>query len=439
MIKTMQLHAASTTDPVAQQLIRQIGMQGDASLKSGMLSDHDAKGYIYLKDEQLPYWSLWYIFCRWTNYGPLSSIAFFFLGPLDLLQVPFRLILWPCCVLIWKAERHLGHWLRRKHLCGICHHAMPDPFVYCKYCQRVQGLLRPSFGALFWRRCAGCGRSGWPTLGDYLCWAPKPLVCRDSAKSKGCYTPLDPQIPSGHAMRQYAILGPTLRAKHAFMGHLIRSLTLAGAAPRQFEPLGNLSELECRLCAEVLSSAKERDTSSCEVPGKRYTLMRSMRLQRNKRQVVLHNIAHPWLRSEDTLYRDSLRWRDVTGLMFVLDERLLAIDASHPQASHVEVLSRLIRVVEKDMSLLPGSPLPFKVVVVLPVAENSRLASQVDARGIMSVKNIKDAIQSLSPGLLALLRRSVEKRNLGFYGGVLPNHASQNSTAWLSDLRRWIH
>src|SRR5262245_45650435 len=200
-----------------------------AALWGGRLPEPEDKGYIPLDESGPPGWSLIYqtLHALEEMGEPLwmwAVVLVFFLpmAAVDLVHFPLRFVMYPLALLAWWVEKSLAAWLGLRYFCGVCHKSTDVPWVYCpngRCRRRVQTRLRPRFNSLFLRTCPACGRGRWWLLGQRFLWRPKPLVCRHTETVSGCYRPLRLSALIGrYPVKHLAVMGTTVRAKHAVMG-----------------------------------------------------------------------------------------------------------------------------------------------------------------------------------------------------------------------------
>ena len=424
--------------------LREIGELGDSQWRQ-RLSDSDAGAYVRLKDGPPPYWSIVYRVYRWAESQPDSPdrygvlvVAAVFLVWIDVVVGLIRVALLPLLLLAWWCERGLARLLGRTFLCPLCHNPMRDPYVFCSSCRRVQGQLRPTVNSLFIYCCARCGETRWPVLGNYLGGSPRPLVCRDTRGHRGCYYPHPLTGLAGtSAARHVAIVGPALASKHAFLGHLVAQVVSGG--DRGYRPANTLAGLEFDLMKQRFMNALQGDTADCEQPGKRYSLARTLVLQAPRRALfVLHNLCNSWLADEERLFTDGISWSDISSLVFVVDGAVSRANGGEGAMSHAEVYSRVVRVVEKDLRLNPGTLLPFQVAVVLPFPPHAFPVQGSGVSGRLAEADAEAHLWREAPAFCAMLRRTMAPHKLRFFGGVLDSKLDLLRGRWLQEVADWI-
>lgn len=427
----------------ADGLLEKIGKKGDR-LWTGKLHevDRDTGMYIPLREPTPPAWSLLYRIGLQDESG-IRTFAFFpLLFPIDALHFVARIFLFPLVWLLWWTEKRVALWLGRYYFCPVCHNLMDEPLVYCpnRSCKRVQARLRPSFNSLFVRTCPACGEGRWRILGQRFLSPPEPLVCRHTEKTSGCYHPQPVPLLAGKCRSVYiGLAGTTVRAKHSVMAHLFRHLAGQGIRKVSYQPAWDLSELELKLCDQVLHRAFREDTRRCEVPGEQYTLGLTLPLQAEgkKHLLVFHNIAQHWLGKTEILARTGLNWNLLRTLVFVIDAAQMDALTTETAAPQVETYTRLVRAVEEYCGLRPGSTLPFRVAVVLALPGKPAAARRRGASGEMPPEKVERLLAERDPALYALLRRTVPPGRLRFFGGSIPPDLEVARTRWLQDVLEW--
>ena len=192
-----------------------------------------------------------------------------------------------------------------------------------------------------------------------------------------------------------------------------------------YQPAWEVTQLEVQLCEELLAEAFTKDTSHCEMPGKRYSLSWTAVFQalQQRRLLVFHSIVSRWLESTHLLARHTLNWKVMDGLVLVIDPDQLQSQGEPSQLSAAEIYSRLLRVIEEYCVLSPGQPLPCKVAVALVLPEgHSLLGRGVDAHGGIASLTAETLLHQHDPALIALLQRTVPPQRLRFFGGTVPRN-----------------
>jgi len=420
-------------------LLRAIGQRGDSQWSRRLSDAHDGF-YVMVDDPGPPYWSLLY---RASKLNPDLFLAVAPLAALiDAAYWVVRAAVFPFFLTLWSAERGAARLLRRTFFCPLCFNPMTEPYVYCPRCGRVQGRLRPRIGSLLFKRCAGCGETRWRLIGNYLLNPPGPLVCRDTPQHTGCYRPHQlPNLAGRCSVERIALVGPSVASKHTLLAHLVNQM-VNGSASRgsQYYPTGKLSTLEFQLMRQTLARSPHEPTDHCERPGRRYTLARTFALQgaHGKNVAVIHNVSNSWIRYEDRLFTDGLAWTGIRSLVFVIDAAVIEGNGSEGILSHVEVYSRLVRVIEKDLSLAPGSPLPLRVAIVLPLTSGANVAQPVHSNGTISAADVQRYVAQGAPALHALVQRTVAPGQLRYFGGLGSPKLDLSRSGWVRDVAGWV-
>jgi len=419
--------------------LRAIGQLGDSQW-SRRLSDAHEGFYVRVDDPGPPYLSLLY------RASKLNPDVFLVAAPLaaliDAVHWILRAAVFPLFLYLWFAERGVARLLGRTFFCPLCFNPMTEPYVYCPKCRRVQGRLRPRIGSLMFKRCAGCGETRWRLIGNYLLSPPRPLVCRDTPQHTGCYRPHQLANVAGRcSVKRIALVGPSVASKHTFLAHLVNQM-VNGSASRggQYYPVGKLSSLEFQLMRQTLARSALEPTDHCERPGRRYTLARTFALQRGRGRnvAVIHNVSNTWIRYEDRLFTDGLAWTEIRSLVFVIDAALIEGNGSEGILAHAEVYSRVVRVIEKDLSLAPGRYLPVRVAIVLPLTSGANMAQSIGANGAISAAGVKRYVAQGAPALHALVQRTVAPGDLRYFGGLITPNLDLDGSGWVQDLVGWV-
>ncbi|MFO0877896.1 MAG: hypothetical protein U0840_11130 [Gemmataceae bacterium] len=430
----------------AQQLIDQIGDEGDALLKTRLRRVDDDGDYVPINQgSSRPVLLSAMLVASLERIGPgsvaIAIPALLFLAPIDLILVVVRFLLFPFVLTAWWLERRLARFLRRSFFCPLCSNPMQEPFVYCPKCKTVQPRLRPYPEALFWRTCE-CGATRWSILGQFLLRRPQPLVCRDTEHITGCYRPHPLASLAGtNTSRHIALAGSSIRSKHAVMAHLFYHLTSGTTQRGSFAPAWDMSELELELSEKVLYRAFRVDTSVCEKPGNRYTLSLSFVLRRKRSGELLafHNLAQPWLESTPLLVKNVLNWKLIHGMIFVLDPEQLGKVPEAKLLPQVEIYSRILRVIEEYCVLPVGRTLPLQLAVLLPIPAGQAAALNLPGtRGELPQQQVQQLIRDREPGLHALLCRSIAPGKLRFFGGILPDKLDPDQSTWIARALEWL-
>jgi len=438
----------------ADELIRQIGHEGDALFRPTLNRKDRAGNTVpftppaFNPESMLTARVLDAIaeagsFGAWIGLASLMLLAPF----VDFARLLLQGTYFPLAWLIWRSERMLSRWQRRSFFCPLCTNSIEDPLVYCPHCLQIQPRIQPTWTApLLWR--CDCDKSTWPTLGQYLLKCPQPLVCRDLPHVTGClhFHPLRDlagKYPATHA----ALVGTSFRTKHAVMAHLFAHMADGfGKKRNQSVPASRISVLELQLARTHLFAGFMNDTSECEAPGERYTLglCFSMLAKHRKKLYAVHNVAQPWLVKTDVLNRKSLNWKLIRNLVVVLDPKLLGkIDSPQP-VPQAETVSRLIRVIEQYCDVQPGTELPHRLAIVLPVPPRHFFADlQKELGGLPPTGAVEGQVQRVvrerDPALYALVRCCFKPSHVRFFSGPLPDTLDLPRTAWLTNVLDWLY
>jgi len=437
-----------------RELLNEIGRLGDDFVSRKRLSRVDGDGdYIRFEPEKqgdYPAWSFIDMACRAMG-GEIASwkqwlglvLAVCLLGPPDLVQIAARAIVYPLFLGCWYLERAVFRLRKRTYFCPACFNPMDAPLVYCPNCERVQPLLRPTFGSLVFWTCANprCRRRHkWIHFGQFLFYRPKPLVCRDTLAYRGCYRPHRLASLAGKCCSTHvAIVGVAVQPKHALMAHLFCNLTAVGSRKYRYQAYGKLSQRELELCNSVLFKAFSQDTQACETPGRDYTLAKSFLLKavNKKRLLVFHNVAARCTTSEQGLICNLPNPALKPKLVFVLDPGILDADTDRRIGSHAEVFSRVVRRIQHDFDLPPVARLPIRMAVVLPLPRFSGHVQHLHRSGEMTRESITRLVLNKDPAFDAIVREMISPSKLEYFGGIIPDTLTPSRFSWISKLAEW--
>ncbi len=431
------------------RLFRKIGKHGD-SLWAGKLPEKYGGLEIPLDSSAPFHWSfLYHLFGKLEDAGEPWSLwvvvwlSLFPLAILDSAQLLIRGLLYPLVLLIWWCEKRLALFQGRRYFCAVCHKLMDDPWVYClnpRCPRRVQTRLRPTFNSLFIRRCLVCDHSRWLLLGQRHRFPPQPLVCRHTYKLSGCYHPLRIPALQGQATLHFAIVGTTVAAKHTVMSHMFHQLT-GSSSDESYRTAWDVSQMELELSRQILYRGFEEDTSRYETPGRHYTLAWTFVLQPvgSGSHLVFHNMLNSWFSDTHDLAKHGANWKILKGLLFVIDPRLMWQEPSVDALPQAEIYARLLRTVEEYCVLRPGRPVPFKVAVLLPLPPKMfDFFAKSAALHKASSTTIEHILAQQDPALFSLLRRTVPRQRLCFFGGWLPPRPDFTQTPWIDHALKWL-
>lgn len=364
------------------------------------------------------------------------------LAPVDVVLALVRLVLLPIVVCLWYLERSVSKWLGYSYFCPICFSRVHDPLVYCSGCGEVQSQLRPLFGSLFMRRCANpsCTKPGrWPILGQYLLAKPKPLVCRDLPEYVGCYRRNHLAEQGKFRFINSIIIGSSVPAKHATLGHVIEHFENAPLPRQRLQPVSDVCKAEREIARQWLVAAFHRDTQALESLGQFHTLARSylVRSPRRRKIVGLHNVPVQNTRREEDLAEYGVSWNMFNKMVFLMDPKIIAAADPNKSASQAELLARVIRRAEQHYNLVPSQRVPIQLMVVLPFPTNSPLSQKFPNRTNLDATTVSRLVLEADPAFHSLAS-TVFKRPPQFLGGIVPDQAKPTSGSWIEELANWL-
>jgi hypothetical protein len=224
------------------------------------------------------------------------------------------------------------------------------------------------------------------------------------------------------------------------MSHLFHRLT-GSSSGESYRTGWDVSQKELELCGQILYRGFEKDTIRYETPGRHYTLAWTFVLQPVGRgsRLVFHNILNSWFLDTHDLAMHGANWKILEGLLFIIDPRRMQQEPSVDVLPQAEIYARLLRTVEEYCLLRPGSPVPFKVAVLLPFPPKMTVFfSNSAALHKTSSTTIEQVVAQQDPALVSLLRRTVPRQRLCFFGGCLPPRPGLTQTSWIDHALKWL-